>query len=748
VTGKGGYLSNRVFDGALWLVPVRSPIPHGDILSIDLDDARDLPGVVAIYTGQDITARMPVDASGAPEAARRPLITPDRVRFVGDIVAVVVAEDERTAREAADLVWVDIDPLRAVPDIDAARADNAPVLFPDHGSNVVLDGGIDFDDTENVLAGSDVVVRATIDHQRLAAVPLEPNAAVAVPREDGGVDFWVGSQNVFNHRNKISHALDIDSETLTVRVPDMGGGFGAKIYAYPEQALVLATAMRLGRPVRWAEHRTENMLAMTQGRAPRHEAAIGATRDGKIVGLRVRLTQDAGAYPLFGAALPTMTQRVISGPYRIPLIDYRWSSVVTNTAPVHAYRGAGRPEAAATLERLMDLLADELGMDRVELRRINAFRSDEFPLVTAANERYDSGDYAAALDLALETAGIDELREEQRARRDRGDRLQLGIGVSLYTEVTAGLGRREWGRVEVHEDGSATAYSGSSSHGQGHETTFPQVVSAVLGIPADRISLVQGDTSQVVRGTGTMGSKSLQMGGSTLFHTATIVLEKAKAIVARRLEADPADVVVLPTGGLGIAGVPGTEMDWGAIARLASDPASLPPGMEPGLDAADNWVQDEATFPFGAHVSVVEVDTETGEIRLLRHIACDDCGTIFNHVVVDGQVHGGVAQGVGQALTEVVRYDEDGNPLSGNLTSYLLPTATTVPRVEIAHTETPTGENPLGVKGIGESATIGSTPAVVSAVHDALAPFGVKDLQMPLTPLAVWSALQAARSEV
>ena len=417
VTGRGGYLSNTTFEGALWMVPVRSSVPHGEILSIDLDEARAVPGVVAIYTGADITDRMPVDASGAPEEARRPLITADRVRFVGDVVAVVVAEDELTARDAADLVWADIEPLPAVPTIDAALSDGAPLLFPDHGSNAVLDGGIDFDDTEDVLAGSDVVVRATIEHQRLAAVPLEPNAAVAVPRDDGGIDLWVGSQNVFNHRNKISHALGIDSELLTVRVPDMGGGFGAKIYAYPEQALVLSIARRLSRPVRWAEHRTENMIAMTQGRAQRHEAALGATRDGTIVGLRIRLTQDAGGYPLFGAALPTMTQRVVSGPYRIPRIDYRWKSVVTTTTPVHAYRGAGRPEAAATLERLMDLLADELQMDRVEVRRINAFRSDEFPLVTAANERYDSGDYGAAFDLPLETSGVDRLREEKRERR-------------------------------------------------------------------------------------------------------------------------------------------------------------------------------------------------------------------------------------------------------------------------------------------------------------------------------------------
>lgn len=740
VTGAGRYLPNRLQDGVLWAVFVRSPDPHGVLGDVDVDEARTMPGVVGIFTAADFEGlRMPADVTDQPDVTRRPLVAGDRVRFVGDILAVVVAASHREAVDAADLVWADIDPLPAVADLDAALGEDAPLLFPEHGSNVVVSGGMDTDG--DVLEGADVVIRARVVHQRLAAVPLEPNSAFAVPHDDGSVEVWCGTQNVFSHRNEISKAIGLDRNLITVRVTDMGGGFGAKIATYPEQALVTALALRLGRPVRWSETRTEAFQAMSQGRAQVHDAELGARRDGTIVGLRVLATQDAGAYPLFGAEMPTLTQRMMSGPYRIPAIDFRWRSAVTNTTPIHAYRGAGRPEATFTIERLVDLLAAELGIDPVEIRRRNLIPANAFPYVTATGERYDSGDYEAALDLALEMAGYEDLRREQEERRTRGDRVRLGIGVSCYTEVTAPFNRKEWGRVEVHEDGSVTAYSGSSAHGQGHETTFAQLVSSVLGVPLDHVRLVQGDSARIARGTGTMGSRSLQLGGTTVLGAATTVLEKAKRIVAHRLEAGPEDVVVFEPGRLGIAGVPDSSLGWGEIARLADDPSALPEGMEPGLSAIDVRVQAEATVPFGAHVSVAEVDTETGDVRLRRHVACDDCGTIVNRMVVDGQVHGGIAQGVGAALFEQVSYDEDANPLTGNLTSYLVPTATTLPRFEIDHTQTPTPENPLGAKGIGESGTIGSTPAVASAVLDALAPFGIRHLDMPLTSARIWSAL-------
>ncbi len=431
-----------------------------------------------------------------------------------------------------------------------------------------------------------------------------------------------------------------------------------------------------------------------------------------------------------------------AGPYLIPEIEFTSRSVVTNTTPTHAYRGAGRPEATFTLERLMDMLAAELDMDPTEVRRRNFIPPDAFPHVTASGERYDTGRYADALALALDTAGYDELRAEQQRRRESGDRRQLGIGVGSYVEITAPGGRKDWGRVEVHTDGTVTIFSGASSHGHGHETTFAQLASQVLKVSMEHIRFVQADTDRIVRGGGTMGSRSMQMAGSAITRAGESVIEKARQIVAHAAEARLEDVVQFDDGRIGVTGVPDTGRTLGEIAELASDPANLPPDMEPGLDADDIWVQEHATVPFGTHVSVVEVDTETGDVTLVRHIACDDPGTVFSRMIVDGQVHGGVAQGVGQALYEHVQYDEAGTPLTSNLTSYLIPTGPTLPLIEIERTTTATDENPLGVKGIGEAGTIGSTPAVANAVLDALRPFGVDHIDMPLTPSKVWKAIR------
>ncbi len=738
ITGRGDYITSMLIEGALWMVPVRSPVAHGRLVSIETDLARNSPGVVDVLTAADLElGPMPTDAPGQPEETRRPLIAEDRVRFVGDIVAVVVAGSEVAAIDAADLVWPEIEPLPAVVSPEAALAADAPILFPELGTNRVLSGGTG--PGPDPLAGAEVVVHQRIIHQRLAAVPLEPNAAAAVPGPDGTLELWVASQNVFAHRNAISRVLGIDRELLRVRVPDMGGGFGAKISVYPEQALVAALARRLGKPVRWHERRSENMLAMTHGRGQIHDAAIAARRDGTIVGLRIHSLQDAGAYPLFGAYLPHFTRRMAAGPYRIPRVEFEWQSAVTNTTPIHAYRGAGRPEATITLERMVDLLAAELGIDPIELRRRNLIGPDEFPYVSATGERYDSGDYQAALDLALATAGYDELRTEQARRRDAGDRVQLGIGVSVYVEITAPEARKEWGQVEIHTDGTATAYSGSSAHGQGHETTFAQVVSERLNIPIDQVRVVQGDSRKVSRGTGTMGSRSLQLGGSALLRAGDAVIEKGRMVIAHHVGIDPADIEFLPEGRFAVIGDQRTSWSWADVSLLAKE--SVPAGMDIGLCAEDLWVQEDASVPFGAHVAVVELDTETGDVRLRKHVACDDCGTILNRVVVDGQVHGGVAQGAGQALMERVMYDSDANPITGNLTTYLIPTASSLPSFDVDHTQTPTDQNTLGAKGIGESGTIGSTPAVVAAVHDALAPFGVRNLDMPFTAAKVWSAL-------
>ncbi|MGA7271920.1 MAG: xanthine dehydrogenase family protein molybdopterin-binding subunit [Acidimicrobiia bacterium] len=745
ITGQGRYLDDMNVEGALWAVMVRSSVPHATLTGIDTSEAASMEGVVGVYTAPDLElGPMNIAARGLTDETRRPLLASDRVRFVGDLVAVVVAESRPAAFDAAELVWPDYELLTAVATTDQAMEEGAPLLFPELGTNLVLEGGLDTGG--DVLEGADVVVSVELENQRLAAVPLEPNNALAVPRSDGGVDVWLGSQGVHGARYEISKVLGIDRELLHVKVPDMGGGFGAKINAYPEQVLVVALAMKLGRPVRWQEHRTENLLSMSHGRAQHQVVELGARSDGTITGLRWRVTQDGGAYPLFGSYLAHFTQRMASGAYRIPAVDFRWQAVVTNTTPVDAYRGAGRPEAAMTIERLVDLLAAELQIDPAEIRRRNFIPPGEFPYLTGTGERYDSGDYEAALDLALEKADYHRLRAEQARRRASMDRFQIGIGISSYVEVTAPGGRKDWGKVEVTPD-EVVVYSGASSHGHGHETSFVQIASGLLKVPFDRIRFVQGDTDLIASGGGTMGSRSLQMAGSAIHRSSVGVVEKARRIFARAREAALDDVVQFEDGRIGVTGVPDSGVDLFAIARMTQEDGDPAPDEDPGLVVEDRWAQEEATVPFGTHISVVEVDIETGDVRVLRHVACDDCGTILNRIIVDGQVEGGVAQGMGQALWEQFRYDDDANPITSNLTTYLVPSATVVPMMEVDHTQTTTDQNPLGAKGIGEAGTIGSTPAVANAVHDALRPFGIRHLDMPLTPSKIWTALQGQHRE-
>ena len=742
ITGAGRYLQDIEIDGAVWMVAVRSTIPHGDLGDIDINAALVAPGVVKVYLAGDLDmAPMPVGAPRLGDVTRRPAIASGRVRFAGDIVAVVVAETEQAAVDAAELVWADIEPLPAISTPETGADPDAPLLFPELGTNVIYDRG---DADDSVLADADVVIETSVVNQRVAAVPLETSGALASPREDGGLDFWLGSQSAHAHQRGLSTVLGLDPSLIRVKVPDVGGGFGAKIALYPEQALSGAIALDLDRPVRWNETRTENMVTMCHGRAQTTEVRLGATREGSFVGISLRITQDAGAYPQFGAYLPTFSRRMAVGPYLIPKVEFRWRSVVTNTTPVHAYRGAGRPEATMALERAIDQLARELELDPAEVRRRNFIGADAFPHVTVVGERYDSGDYEAALDLALRNGRYHDARNEQDQRRRAKDRFQLGVGVGSYVEITAGAGREDWGVVEINLDGTATLSSAGVSHGHSHETTFAQIVSAVLKLSIDKISFVQGDTDTIAHSGGTMASRSLQIAGSAILGAGEKALHKAHAVFAFHAEAAIDDVVQFDDGRIGVIGVPTSAMTLAQIAAIASEPSNLANDMEPGLRGEEMWDQPEATFPFGTHLSVVEVDTETGAVQILRHIACDDAGTILNRMVVDGQVHGGVAQGVGQALFEQFQYD-DANPITGNLASYLIPTAASLPSLELDHTETATPENPLGAKGIGEAGTIGSTPAIVNAVIDALAPFGVEHLDMPLTPTKVWAAIEAGR---
>ena len=742
IRGNGGYLPNRRVEGALHMVAVRSQVASGRIASIDVAEALGQPGVVGVYTAADLPSiPEPPPMPELPPETARPSIASSVVRFAGEIVAVVVAESAIQAVDAAEFVWADIEPLTAVVDVHDAMNDDGPLLFPELGTNIVLREHPVSD--PDVMGGADVVVKGVFRNQRLAPVPMEPNNAMAYPTP-GGLELWVGSQDVFSHRRSVSRALGMAPENVRTKVPDMGGGFGAKIRTYPEQILVAALATKLGRPVRWQETRRDNLATMYQGRDQWQEVDIGAMREGKIVGLKVTVHQDSGAYCAYGPWLPILTLKMACGAYDIPKADLEFISVVTNTTPTDAYRGAGRPEATALIERAMDLLAGELNIDPVELRRRNLIGPDAFPFETAAEATYDSGDYRMALDAACRMAGYDELRAEQQRRRDNGSRHQLGIGVSSYVEVTSYAGDQEWSSVEIDQDGFATLKVGTSSHGQGHETAFTQLISGLLKIPFESIKVLQGDTVVIARGAGTGGSRSLQVGGSSLFRAAESVLEKAKTVVADHYEASVEDITLSDDGMLGVAGVPDTGLSWGEAALLTMPVLPEVGDIETRLFADNIFDQVESSVPFGTHVSVVEVDTETGSTNVLRHIAVDDCGRILNPILVDGQIHGGVAQGYGQALTEHVVHDADGNLLSGNLVSYLIPTAETLPSFELAHTETPTPLNPLGVKGIGEAGTIGSTPAVLNAVIDAVSHLGVRHIDMPATPARVWKAIKDA----
>lgn len=741
--GDARYFDDLVSEGVAHVVFVRSTIAHALIEAVDTSEAEAMPGVLGVYTSANLELPPVQGFVMLPPTFSRPPLAVGTVRFVGDIVAAVVAETRAQAVDAAEMVIVDYDPLPAVVDPEAALENDSTLLFPDHGSNLAIE--FDFGDDPTVLEEAEVVVEGRFVNQRVAAVPMEPNGVlVEHDAETGGIKVWVPTQAPFGVRDPLAEAIGVAPDKVRVVAPMVGGGFGAKTGLYPEFVVAARLAIDLDRPVKWTETRSENMVAMTQGRAQIQYVEMGLTRDGTITGLRVRIVADGGAYPTIGAFLPFLTRSMSQGVYRIPKVQFNSKSAATNTTATAAYRGAGRPEATNMLERIVDMAAVELGIDPVEIRKRNLLPPEAFPLTTVTGSNYDVGEYAKALDEATRIAGYEELRAEQRARRERGDVKQLGIGLCTYVEVTAGGLFSEYGAIEVESDGSVKATVGTSSHGQGHETSFKMVVSELLGVPMDQVRVVQSDTALVPRGTGTMGSRSLQIGGSALYKASEAVLEKARTLAAHLLEANVDDVVLHDGGRVGVAGVRSRALSWAELALAASDPAKLPPNMEPGLAQALDFNQGEATYPFGAHVAVVEVDTETGRVELLRHVAVDDCGRILNPLLVRGQQHGGIAQGVAQALYEGVAYDDDGNPLTANLMDYAMPSAAEFPTFEASNTETPTPLNPLGAKGIGESGTIGSTPAVQNAVVDAVSHLGVRHIDMPLSAMRVWQAIADA----
>jgi carbon-monoxide dehydrogenase large subunit len=666
----------------------------------------------------------------------RPLVARDVVRFAGDIVALVVSEDRASGLDAAELVLVDYDPLPAALSIEEAVKDEV-LLFPEVGSNVANRSGVDeFDD--GLFDGCDVVVAGVLVSQRLVAAPLEPRSAAAVAGDDGRLTLWATSQTPHTGKMVVAGLLGLDPGDVRVVSPDVGGGFGAKMVE-PEAVLVAWLARTLGRPVRWTETRSENMLGLPHGRGQRLSFALGGTRDGKVLAYRLEVLGDGGAYPALGAYLPNMTALMANGVYAIPKVETRTVSVVTNTTPTTSIRGAGRPEATQALERAIDLFAAETGLDPADVRRANFISPDAFPYLTPTGATYDSGDYEAALDLLLRSAGYDELREEQRRRRAEGSVVELGIGLAAYVEISNPVGEAEFGEVEITEDGGAILRTGSHSHGQGHETTFAMIAAERLGLPVERVVVQRGDTDDVPKGTGTFGSKSTQIGGVAGRVAADAVVERATSLAADYLEASATDVVLdAETGRFHVADVPTPALSWAELASKASADGRL------GELRAAHEFQAAPTFPFGCHLAVVEVDTDTGKVELLRHVAVDDAGTLINPLVAEGQVHGGIAFGVGQALFEEVVYEEDGYPLTGTFVGYGFPSAAELPSYERIEMVTPTPNNPIGVKGIGESGTVGSTPAVHNAVIDALAPHGVRDVDLPCNGENVWKALQEA----
>jgi aerobic carbon-monoxide dehydrogenase large subunit len=733
--------------GAARATFVRSTVAHARITGIDATDALAQPGVIAVLTAADMSDMPPPPPDsepdeGAPPAEgpvplggkwSEPLLAADRVRFVGEPVAIVLTDSTYQGEDAAELVSVDYEPLPAVPGIAAALTDES-LLFPDAGTNVCVTGGGDTTD-ESIFDGCEVVVEGDVINQRVACLPMEGRATAAT-FSDGKLTVWTSTQNAQLAR-LILTAVGLPPDAIRVVAPDVGGGFGAKIGVDRESIVVAWAAKHTGRAVRWVETRNENLLAMTQGRAQKLHIKIGGTRDGQIKAYRLQVIQDSGAYPRMSGFLPSLTRLMAPGVYDIPNVQAGYQVVVTNGTPIAAYRGAGRPEAAATIERAVDWFAAEIGKDPAEVRKINFIKPEQFPFVTKTGAPYDTGEYEAALDKVLSAAGYEQLREEQRRRRESGDTRQLGLGIASYVEITAAdAGAGETAKLEVHSDGTATVYTGSSAHGQGHHTAFAMLVTEELGIPMDKIEVIHGDTDLIPNGVGTYASRSLQLGGSAVHKAAIEVKDEAAKQAASLFEAAEADVVLDSDTGLWqVRGDPDSSLTWAQVAEAASG----------GVLVADvRFTADRPTFPFGSQLSVVEVDTETGKVTLLRHVTADDAGPVLNPVLLEGQRHGGIAQGAAQALCEEVLYDADGNPLTSTLADYAAITAAELPSFELVTSETPTSVNPLGVKGIGEAGTIGATPAVHNAVIDALSHLGVRHIDMPTTPERVWTAIQAA----
>jgi aerobic carbon-monoxide dehydrogenase large subunit len=762
ITGHGSFVDDMRRTGMLHMSVVRSPLAHARIHSIDVTDALRAPGVHAVYTARDfrtvLSGGIPVAPAFVPDKRQTPEqfpIAESEAVYQGEPVAVVLADDRYLADDAAQLVSVDYDPLPAVTDLERAIEPGSPTAHEGAPDNIAWDTEFPGGDIEAAMAEAEVRLSLRITQQRLFPLAMECRACVAefVPF-DNRLTLWTSTQVPHFIRLFISGAMGMTESQMRVVAPDVGGGFGAKLRPYPEEYLACAASRLVGRPVKWSETRSESLQATTHGRGQIYDVEVGARRDGTLLGLRVTQLLDAGAYVGVFGSFQTVALLIAGGCYGWKAVHGRTVGILTNRVSTDPYRGAGRPEATHLVERVVDLVAAELGMDPVEVRRRNFIPADAFPHPNNFGLVYDSGAYEKTLDRALENAGYEELRRRQRELREQGR--YLGIGLSTYVEIcglgpsaatapAAGVALVESSMVRVHPTGSVTVSTGTHSHGQGHETTFAQIVADALGVPYESIDIRHGDTGETPFGYGTYGSRSLAVGGISILKSCQKVVEKARRLAAHIFEAAEEDVV-FDQGRFHVKGSPDNAKLLGEIA-FASYGAGLPVGMEQGLEAVTYFDPPNFVWPFGCHICVVEVDPETGGVDLQRYISVDDCGNVINPMIVDGQIHGGIAQGIAQALFEEVRYDdESGQLLTGTFLDCLVPTMAEMPRYELDRTVTPSPTNELGVKGIGEAGTIAASAAVINAVVDALSPFGIRHVEMPARPDRIWSLIQEARA--
>jgi carbon-monoxide dehydrogenase large subunit len=761
ITGRGRYTDDHALPGMLYAAIIRSPEAHATIASIDTSAALERPGVHAVLTGEDLQLEAPLPCAWVPPGVE--VNVPDHwplargaVKHVGDPVAVVVGDDRYAVVDAAEDVLVEYDPLPVVVDPEAALQDGSPLVHEQFGTNQVHQWSLGGEDVEQVLEQSDVVVERRIVNHRTSGAPIEPRAVVADYRS-GQLTVTSSTQVPHFLRLFLAMLLGISEERIRVVAPDVGGGFGAKLQIYGEEILMAALARRLNRPVKWVETRSEHMMVSHHGRDQIATVRMGATRDGTLTGLHVHILADLGAYMmLLTPLIPSLGAFVMTGCYEWKSVRTDITGVFTNKTPTDAIRGAGRPEATHLIEVVMDQLAAELGMDRLELRRRNFIPKERFPAETAIGMTYDSGDYHGTLAKLLEHIDPDEVAREAEELRPKG--ILRGIGYSTYTEICglapsrvtgpAGVGVQaglwESALVRVHVTGAVTVYSGTSPHGQGLDTSFAQIVADRFGVDPEQVTVMHGDTATGPQGLGTYGSRSLSVGGEAIARAADRVVDKAKQVVAHKLEAAPEDIEVRD-GKFSVKGSPDKAMTLTEIAGEAYIVDNMPPGFEPGLESTAFYDPENFVFPFGAHACVVDVDAETGKTSVVRYVAVDDCGPAINPNLIDGQVHGGIVHGVGQALYERVHYDEDGQLVTGTFVDYALPSAAELPAFELDRTETPSTTTSLGVKGVGEAGTIAASAAVTNAVIDALRPAGVDFINMPLSPQRVWEAIQQAK---